>query len=311
MKKENIISKQFKDYFEELLQEEAEEFFEWSLKPLGSCIRVNTLKIKEKELIQRLEEKNWKLKKISFAPNGYKVIKKPMPIGKTIEHVLGYFYVQESASMIPSIVLNPKKHSIVLDMAAAPGSKTTSIAQIMMNTGIIIANEPEMNRLRVLRSNIQRMGIINTIITRMDGRSFKKIPQKFNYVLVDAPCTASGTVRRNLHIPKMWSVKAVEKLSKLQKQLILSGFESLEQNGTLVYSTCSVSVEENEEVINFLLEKKECARVEKINLKLKKHEPVLEWKNKEYDKSIKNALRILPQDNDSEGFFVCKIKKVG
>ncbi len=310
MNKKNILSKQFKDYFKELLQKEAKEFFEWSLKPLNSCIRINTLKINEKEIIERLEKKGWVFNKISFVPNGYKVIEKPNPIGKSLEHLLGYFYVQESASMIPPIVLNPEKHSIVLDIAAAPGSKTTSIAQIMKNTGIIVANEPEMNRLRVLRSNIQRMGVINTIITRMDGRSFRKIPQKFNYVLLDAPCSASGTVRRNLHIPKMWSLKAVEKLSKLQKQLILSSFDSLEQNGTLVYSTCSVTVEENEEVIDFLLEKRGTAKIEKINLKLKKHEPILEWKENEFHKSIKNALRILPQDNDSEGFFVCKIKRV-
>lgn len=286
-------------------------FKEYILRFLKRSIRVNTLKIDVDKLIKKMSDK-WIFKKIPWTKDGFWIENKKgrRDIGNTIEHTLGYFYVQGAASQIPANVLKPKKESIVLDMCASPGGKTTQIASIIKNTGIIIANEIDYTRMSALNINLQRCGVYNTIITKMDGLRFKKTRIKFDYVLIDAPCSATGTIRKDYSIIKMWNPNMIKKLSKQQKKLIETGFDILKQNGTLVYSTCTLEPEENEEVIDYLLNKNDNAKIENIELDIKRSEPILEFEGKKYNKEIKKTLRIWPQDNDTEGFFVAKIKKI-
>ena len=289
---------------------------EFSLKPLKKSIRVNTLKISVKELKEKLEEKGFLLKKIPWVNEGFwvewkKENKERFDLGNTFEHFLGFYYVQEAASMIPPVVLEPKENELILDVAAAPGSKTTQIAMYMKNTGTIIANDKNFERTKILAMNIQRMGVTNTIITRRDGRNFRFLPIKFDKVLLDAPCSATGAIRKSYEALIKFNIKSVFSLSKLQKQLIESAFLSLKENGVLVYSTCSIDVEENEAVIDWLLNKYENARLEKIELGgLKGEEPILEWKNRKFNEEIKKCLRIMPYHGEVEGFFVAKIRKL-
>src|SRR3989338_8784261 len=288
-----------------------EEFKKVSLSFLRRSIRVNTLKISIKELKERLEKK-WNLEQVPWCREGFWIEhgkKERRDVGNLIEHSLGYFYLQEAASMIPPIVLEPKPDDIVLDVAASPGSKTTQIAQYMQNKGILIANDYTYERMKPLSINLQRCGVTNAIITLMEGQWFKKSGIEFDKVLVDAPCSGTGTIRKSLKTIGIWNPDMVRRLSTTQKQLIETGFNILKENGTLVYSTCSLEPEENEEVVDFLINKYENAKLEEIKLNLMRSAPVLEFDKKKYNEKVKNCLRIWPQDKDTEGFFIAKIRK--
>lgn len=283
-------------------------FKKYSLSFPRRSIRVNTLKTNVKEMKKKIE-KNWLLKQIPWCKEGFWVKHKKgrLDIGNTKEHFLGYIYVQDAASMIPALVLNLKPNDTVLDMCASPGSKTTQIAALMKNKGIIVANDYKTIRIPPLSINLQRAGSTNTIITLMEGRFFKNI--YFDKILVDVPCSGTGTIRKSLKTLRIWNPNMVKRLSAMQKQLIDTAFNVLKPNGTLVYSTCSLEPEENESVIDFLLNKHNNAKIEKINLNIRRSNPILEFEDKEYNKEIKNCLRIWPQDNDTEGFFVANIIK--
>ena len=309
----NFQKIEFKEEFIERYSKltDFEKFKEYSLSFLTRCIRINTLKIRVDELKKRLEDE-WELVQSPWCNEGFSITNKKSDrrdIGNLIEHALGYFYVQESTSMIPPIVLEPKHRELILDMCASPGSKTTQMAQYMQNTGTIIANDYTIERMKPLVLNLQRCGVLNTITTLMQGHWFKKSGMKFDRILVDAPCSGTGTIRKSLKTLLIWNPYMVRRLSGIQKQLISAAFEILNDGGTLVYSTCSVEPEENEEVIDFLLSKSDNARLEDINLNIRRSNPILEFENKKYNSEIKKCLRIWPQDNDSEGFFVAKISK--
>ena len=288
-----------------------ESFKQCSLSFLRRSIRVNTLKISVKELKERLE-KNWVLEQIPWCKEGFWIEhakKERRDIGNLIEHSLGYFYIQEAASMIPPIVLEPKPNDVILDIAASPGSKTTQIAQYMQSKGILIANDYTYERMKPLSINLQRCGVTNAIITLMEGQWFKRSGILFDKILIDAPCSGTGTIRKSLKTIGIWNPDMVRRLSITQKQLIETGFNLLKQDGTLVYSTCSLEPEENEEVVNFLINKYENAKLEEIKLSIKRSDAILDFENKKYSEELKKCLRIWPQDNDTEGFFVAKIRK--
>ncbi|MAE42918.1 tRNA methyltransferase [Candidatus Woesearchaeota archaeon] len=309
---------EFKEKFIERYSKltEWEEFKKISLSFLRRSIRVNTLKIPINELKKRLE-KNWNLTQVPWCKEGFWIEHKGIgdehrrDIGNLIEHSLGYFYTQEAASMIPPLVLEPKENEIVLDIAASPGSKTTQIAQYMNNKGILVANDYTILRMKPLSLNLQRCGVTNCIITLMLGQWFRKSNIEFDKILVDAPCSGTGTIRKSLKTLRIWNPNMIKRLSITQKQLLETAFKILKPGGTLVYSTCSLEPEENEGVVDFLLSKYKSASLEEIKLKnLKKSEPILEFEKNNYNSDIKKCLRIWPQDNDSEGFFVAKLKKL-
>lgn len=281
-----------------------DKFCEYCIKPLNKSIRVNTLKISIKELKEKLNEYNFK--QVPWCKEGFWIKGPRTDLGNLMEHSLGYFYVQEAASMIPPEILQPKEDDLVLDLAAAPGSKTTQMAAMMKNKGIIIANDIKYDRLKALSINLQRLGILNTIITLKSNYGFKGM--MFDKILLDAPCSGSGAIRKSLRTLQIWNQRMLINLSNTQKRLILNAFDSVKEGGTLVYSTCSIDPEENEAVINFLLKNRE-AKLEKIDLDVKKSEIVLDYEKENYNDEIKKCLRIWPQDNDTEGFFVAKIRK--
>lgn len=289
-----------------------EKFKEYSLSFLRRSIRVNTLKISVKDLVKRLEDK-WELTPIPWCKEGFWIEHKGVgeekrrDVGNLIEHTLGYIYIQEAASMIPPVVLNPKKNETVLDMCAAPGSKASQIAQYMENTGILIANDFKFDRLQSLGINMQRIGLTNTIITQMQGQWFKDF--QFDKVLVDAPCSGIGTIRKSLKTIRIWNPNVAKRMGGVQKRLIETGFNNLKSRGVLVYSTCTLEPDENEAVISWLLDNHSDAKTEKIDLDIKHGKAVMEFNGVVYNKGVKNCLRLWPQDNDTEGFFVTKIRK--
>lgn len=318
MKRNYLPKSLFLERMELLLKnkEDFDSYLEIIKKEPVHSLRCNTLKISPNQLKNRLEEKGWKIK-IPFEdfPEIMIVTSSLLPgeLGRALEHVLGYYYIQEIASMLPSLVLNPKPNEKILDLCAAPGSKTTQIAAMMKNSGILIANEVKFGRLKVLSSNLERCGVINAIVTRKDGIALCKRFEKQNYffdkILLDAPCSGEGTIRS---VPKgleMWNPKTIENLSQLQKALIASAISILKPNGELVYSTCTHAPEENEEVIDFAL-KNFNVKIKKINLPVKTRQGIIKWKDKSYSNNVKLSCRIYPHDADTEGFFIAKIKKI-
>ncbi|MEM1535016.1 MAG: RsmB/NOP family class I SAM-dependent RNA methyltransferase [Candidatus Pacearchaeota archaeon] len=293
---------------------DVELFFDKCYEPMLFSIRANTLKISIEKLRQRLEQK-WQIEWLGKygLEEGF-VIKtrlEPGALGNSLEHVLGYYYVQSISSMLPAKVLMPQANSLVLDCCAAPGSKTTHLAAIMANSGLIVANDISWERGIALASNLQRCGVINAILTTMPFSLLAKnlISKKlsFDYILVDAPCSNEGTIRKNQELFKLWSEKTIKRLSRIQKGILARAIGLLKNDGILVYSTCTLAPEENEEVIDYVL-RKFPLRVEKIKLKIPTRQGISEWQGKSYSKEIKKAIRIMPQDFDSEGFFIAKLR---
>ncbi|MFH1064450.1 MAG: RsmB/NOP family class I SAM-dependent RNA methyltransferase [Candidatus Woesearchaeota archaeon] len=305
---------EFKDKFVKRysLLTDIDKFKEYSFYYLRKSIRVNTLKIDVDALVERVS-KEWILTPIPWCKDGFWIEhrgigeEKRRDVGNMIEHVLGYVYVQEAASMIPPLVLDPQPGERVLDMCAAPGSKTTQIAQYMKNKGVLVANDVMGLRLASLGVNLQRCGVLNVIMTRMQGNRFYNV--EFDRILVDAPCSGTGTIRKSLKTIDMWNLKLASHLAKTQRTLVRTAFSILKPGGTMVYSTCTLEPEEDEGIVDYILKEFPEASVEEIDLDIKRSPCVTQFEGKTYSDEVKKCLRIWPQDNDTEGFFVAKIRK--
>ncbi len=287
-------------------------FLEATRRKLPTVIRVNTLKAPEPEVVQRLQHQGFVLEAIPGFPQAYRLREKPYPIGKTLEHFMGYVYVQELASMLPPVVLAPQPHEKVLDLAAAPGSKTTQMAQMMQNTGVILANDVDVQRMKALTNNLDRSGVLNTVLTQVDGYKLGFwLENTFDRVLLDAPCSALGTLHKTYEILNWWSWGKVGRLVRTQKGLILAAYRALRPGGILVYSTCTLVPEENEGVVHFLLQRHPEARLLDIpEIPGFKVRPGLtEWKRNRYGPDMARTLRVYPQDNLTEGFFIARLQK--
>ena len=276
-------------------------------------VRCNTLKITPDKLMERLEAKGWKaVQQFPKYPEIILITQElgPGELGNAIEHILGYYYIQEVCSMMSVIALEPKPGDIVLDLCASPGSKTTQMAAKMENTGTLIANDLLMGRIAILASNLEKCGATNTIITRMDSISLcsrlKNLNFKADKILLDAPCSGEGTLRSSPKTFLMWNPKVVKNLSRQQKKLMAFALKCLKVGGTLVYSTCTHAPEEDESVVDFAI-KNFPVKVEHISLPLKCRPGLLNWKDEKYNEEVTKTCRIYPQDNDSEGFFVSKL----
>lgn len=285
-----------------------EDFIAACQRPLRKSIRVNTLKISVAEFLSRAQEKGWHLTSVPWCEEGFwiEADESIVPLGNTAEHMSGLFYIQEASSMMPVAALfqsQQDQFDSVLDMAAAPGSKTTQIAAKMNNKGVLVANEFSSSRVKVLHANIERCGVRNTALSNYDGRVFGGwLPEQFEAVLIDAPCSGEGTVRKDADAMKNWSKASVLEIANTQKDLIESAFHALKVGGSLVYSTCTLSVEENQQV---------CHHLKATFGDAVEFESLADL-FPGADKSItpEGFLHIFPQTYDCEGFFVARLKKI-
>jgi NOL1/NOP2/sun family putative RNA methylase len=311
MQVDRTLKPAFEARYRKLLGKDFDLYLKYNFSFLTRSIRINTLKTTAEKVKARLEKKGWRLEQIPFCKEGFWVehIEGRLDIGNTLEHALGYYYIQEAASMIPPIVLGPTPGENILDMCASPGSKTTQIGQYMENKGILIANDFTDDRMKPLGLNIQRIGLTNVIMTKMFGQWFEKKGIVFDKILVDAPCSGTGTIRKSLKTLTIWNPIMIERLASTQKKLITIAFDILKPGGTMVYSTCSTEPYEDEAVITHLLQSRPNASIEEIDLNLKRSEPFLEFEGRHFHPDVKKTLRLWPHDNDTEGFYVAKIRK--
>ena len=284
-----------------------DDFIAACQRPLRRSIRVNTLKISVEDFLALVAPYGWQLTPVPWCAEGFWIERDDeasLPLGSTAEHLSGLFYIQEASSMLPVAALFADGNSPerVMDVAAAPGSKTTQIAARMGNQGAILANEFSASRVKVLHANISRCGIHNVALTHFDGRVFgAALPEAFDAILLDAPCSGEGVVRKDPDALKNWSVESNLEIAATQRELIESAFHALRPGGTLVYSTCTLNRDENEDVCLWLKAQYPDA-VEFLpldDLFASAQEAV----------TPEGFLHVFPQIYDCEGFFVARLRK--
>lgn len=269
------------------------------------ALRVNTLKISSEELVIRLEKKGVLMHKIPYLENGY-WFDAEFSLGAINEYLQGYYYLQEGASQLPVLALDVNKEDRVLDMAAAPGSKTTQIAQRMEDKGIVVALDSDAVRLKALKNNLERLGIGSVICYKKDARFAKDLGLKFSKVLLDAPCSGNFCIEKNYFSKR--TLDDVKQRARLQKELLKSAYSVLESNGTLVYSTCSLEPEENELVVDWFLKKYRDMKLEDTGISIGDN-GLVDVLDLQLDSSISLTKRLWPHKTKTQGFFIAKLRK--
>ncbi len=284
-----------------------DDFIAACQRPLRRSIRVNTLKISVEDFLALVAPYSWQLTPVPWCAEGFWIERDDedaVPLGSTAEHLSGLFYIQEASSMLPVAALFADGNSPerVMDVAAAPGSKTTQIAARMGNRGAILANEFSASRVKVLHANISRCGIHNVALTHFDGRVFgAALPEAFDAILLDAPCSGEGVVRKDPDALKNWSVESNLEIAATQRELIESAFHALRPGGTLVYSTCTLNRDENEDVCLWLkAQYPDAVEFLPLNDLFASAQEAI---------TPEGFLHVFPQIYDCEGFFVARLRK--
>ncbi len=279
-------------------------------KPRRPGLRINTLRIGVEEGRNMLAERGFRLTPLPFYGPGFRVDYHPGEMGRTLEHAAGLIYIQDPSSMIPPIILCPKAGERVLDVAAAPGSKTTQMSAMMENRGLILANDPDRQRLKALHGALDRLGCLNVATCSLDGAKLGGIYRGlFDAVLLDAPCSGLGTLHKNPDVLGWWSWEKVARLVRIQRRLILSAFDSLYPGGRLVYSTCTITPQENEGIVDYLLRERSGARILPFEIEgISLSSGLTEWAGKTFHPSLSLTRRLYPFDEpDHEGFYFALI----
>lgn len=304
------IKPAFKEHYVELLGSEAEyeRFIDAALEFPKRVIRINTLKADREAVVSRLRAKGWSLEPVAWCADAFAIERSDRrDVGNLEEHALGLVYVQEASSLIPPIVLDARPGELVLDLAAAPGSKTTQLAAMMRNTGLILANELDYARIASLKANLERCGVENAVVTNKDGRHLAL--SGFDRVLLDAPCSGTGTLSKSLKPLEMWNPRGLKRLCRIQSGLFDRAYDALRPGGVMTYSTCSLEVEENEEVLDGFYRAHPDAIAEPVEVRGANGSPFSAWRASRFDERVGSACRLWPHRSGSDGFFIARIRK--
>lgn len=283
--------------------------------PRHQSVRINTLREDTKAIVEALQAKGATLEPVTWMSDGFFVNENLRTVRDDPLTQEGGVYIQNAASWLPVLALDPQPGDTILDVCAAPGGKTSHIAQVAHNKAFITANDNSRPRLMKLQRNLERLGVHNVEFTLHDATRLtqKLTPESFDKILMDAPCSGEGMM--TLDDKKgfeSWSVAHIKRLQQLQKKLIVQAWQLLKPGGTLVYSTCTIAPEENEAVVDYLLRHNETATIESLEhlgIQLQNRtDAVLKWNEKHYSDELKKALRLIPSAQ-IEAFFVVKITK--
>lgn len=296
-------------FFDLFSPHETVEFLESNERTRPTVIRVNTLRTRRKQLAEALIKRGVNLKPLdNFGDVGITILDSTVPIGATPEYLAGHYMLQAPSSFCPVIALDPQPNERILDMASAPGGKTSYIAQLMNNTGVIVANEKSAKRIQATIANLSRLGCTNAIHVNLDGRDFPRIMAGFDRVLLDAPCSGLGVVCRDPTVKLQRDEKDIQRNAALQKQLLLSAIDSAKVGGIIVYSTCSLAVEENERVVQYALDNRGII-IEDTTLTVGKN-GLVKFQKTQFHPTMKKCKRFFPHVHNTDGFFVARLKKI-
>ena len=290
-------------------------------RPLPSVVRVNTLKASIERARDALDAEGVAYEATDWHP-GVLRLEERGP-GTSWPYFHGWLHGQEEVSALPALALDPKPDEVVWDACAAPGSKTTQIADLMGDTGVLVGNDNNLGRLSALRHNAERLGITNLAVTNQDARNFSFKPfgdrtedekriEAFDRALVDAPCSCEGTIRKNPDALERWSLEHIKGIVGIQKGILRRAIQATRPGGIVVYSTCTFAPEENEAVLDHALEEADCEIREWDAPEGFETDPgVTEWNGEEYDPAVELAHRVYPHRNDTGGFFCAKLEVTG
>ncbi|EEB07330.1 RNA methyltransferase Nop2 [Schizosaccharomyces japonicus yFS275] len=301
--------------FEMFPVSEAIEFFEANETPRPMTIRTNTLKTNRRELAQALINRGVNLEPIGkWTKVGLQVFDSQVPIGATPEYLAGHYILQAASSFLPVMALAPQPHERILDMSSAPGGKVTYIAALQKNSGVIFANDSNKARIKALSANIHRLGVRNTIVCNYDGRKFpEEVLGGFDRVMLDAPCSGTGVIHKDQSVKANKTAHDFDMLGHLQRQLLLSAIDSVDAEsktgGYIVYSTCSITVDEDEAVIQYALKKRPNVKLVSTGLEFGR-EGFTRYREKRFHPSLKLTRRYYPHVHNIDGFYVAKLKKL-
>ena len=281
-------------------------------RPLPSVVRVNDIKATPERVRRAFEDAGIEYEPIGWHDGLFRLGSGESP-GNSWPFVHGWVYGQEEVSAVPALALDPAPGERVFDCCAAPGSKTTQLAARMRDRGTLVGNDNNLGRLSALRSNAERCGVSNIVVTRQDARNFSLKPfdgEPFDRTLVDVPCSCEGTIRKNPDALDNWSMDHIEGIAGVQKGILERSLEITRPGGTVVYSTCTFAPEENEAVLQHALETYDCQLVE-YELPLDHVPGLTQWDGDSFDDSMRKAKRIYPHHNDTGGFFCAKLEVGG
>lgn len=288
-------------------------FFEANEIQRPITIRTNTLKARRRELAQALINRGVNLDPVGkWSKVGLVIYDSAVSVGATPEYLAGHYMVQSASSFLPVMALAPQEGERVLDMCAAPGGKTSYISQLMKNTGMVLANDKNKNRIKALVGNTHRLGCSNVVTCNYDGRSFPTIQGGFDRVLLDAPCSGTGVIAKDPSAKQSKEDKAVRRIVHIQKELLLAAIDSVDARsktgGYIIYCTCSLLVEENEWVVDYGLKNRNVKLVSTgLDLGEAGFTKYRQWR---FHPSLNQTMRYYPHTHNMDGFFVAKFKKV-
>lgn len=299
------LPNEFMTKMKDLLGDEAETFFNTYQQQKSTGLRVNPLKISAEDFRKWFP---YALDPVPFCPTGFYVDAEAQP-GKHPFHQAGLYYMQEPSAMFVAENVSPEPGEKVLDLSAAPGGKATQLAGMMKNKGLLVANDIHPKRARALSENIERLGITNALVTNeTPDRLAERFPGYFDKILVDAPCSGEGMFRKDPEAANYWSAEHVDRCAARQCDILEAAIVMLKEGGTLVYSTCTFSPEENEQTIESLLEKYPGLQVVPIEKTGGIEDGVPNWTKKQTEE-VQNAARLWPHLLRGEGHFVAKLIK--
>ena len=295
----------------EPLVDDYEAFRATCERPLPTVVRANGIKASVERATAALDEAGVGWRAREWNPDLLE-LDTDAP-GNTWPYFLGWIHGQEEVSAIPPVVLDPKAGERVWDACAAPGSKTTQLAAMMDDRGLVVATDDNLGQLAPLRSNAERLGVTNLAVTHADARHFSLAPfdfEAFDAALVDAPCSGEGTVRKNPSALSGWSESFLDGIAGVQKGILRRAVQATRAGGTVVYSTCTFAPEENEAVLDYVLGEEDCRLVD-LDVALESTPGVTEWNGRTFDPSVRKARRFWPHLNDAGGFFCAKLEVGG
>jgi len=284
------------------------DFVETSERPEPTVVRVRTGRIAPEALVARLEAQGYRLHALEGMPAFFRVEGGARPVSFTLEHWLGLVYVQQASTGVAAPALGPRPGERVLDLCSAPGGKTTHAADLMGDRGALVASDVSEGRIRGLLGNVYRLGHPNILVVAGDGRDFPE-EAAFDRVLVDAPCSGEGTLRRRGGRPPSQSRSFMGYVTRAQEELLRKAVRLTRPGGTVLYVTCTFAPEENEAVVSRVLADAP-VELEPLDLPVP-HAPGLgSFEGTAFDPRLEGAARIYPHHFDSGGLFLARLRRL-